>query len=102
MLNTSRLIVAFESLDTTSDGYIRKVWDLQKEWSEWLANEYASDLPVDSHYHIYRKAWGEISSIAKATGENQLFPDGVPTGYIQLEGYYKKHAALKRAELSAQ
>jgi hypothetical protein len=98
MLNTSELITAVSVLDTSTDKF--KIWALQDQWYEWLSNEYASDLPVGSHKEILTKSWYEIEKIARANNASRLFPEGFSVGYPQVEKYYKKHAALARAELS--
>lgn len=72
---------------TSSDHRERnlKISALNAQWAEFLAEEYAYDLPVSLHANLFEKAWEE----------------GHSSGYDSVESCYEDYAAFARKVITA-
>lgn len=58
---------------------------LEARWGNWLAAEYAADLPPAIHDKLYGKAWA----------------NGHSSDYAAVENYYEEHAIFAREVIAA-
>lgn len=92
MLTTDELTIATTFVDYPKRGdlparneYYAKIAELEHQWAEYLADEYASDLPAAVAAQVYIRAWS----------------DGHSAGYNEVEGHYNTYAEFARTVITA-